>query len=114
MDTHGVIPPSRPTLARYGLALEDWAAICARQGWRCPICERHLSRVRTNIDHEHVAGWKKLPPERRRAYVRGVLCVRCNWKTVPDPTPPSQHLANLLRYIVEYEERYAAGPLLHD
>jgi hypothetical protein len=30
------------------------------------------------IDHEHVRGWKKMPPEQRKLYVRGLTCWYCN------------------------------------
>lgn len=29
-------------------------------------------------DHKHVKGWKAMPPEKRKLYVRGILCWFCN------------------------------------
>ncbi len=110
MNLHGVIPPTLPTLRRYGLTLFDWAEILERQGWLCPICERHASRVKLNIDHEHVLGWKRLPPELRRLHVRGVLCAHCNWRVMMDPTPPAGDLERLAAYVRDYEKRRAAAP----
>lgn len=68
--------PSRPTLKKYGLTYEDWRYIAYRQGYRCGVCGEE--RERLVIDHEHVRGWKAMPPEERRKYVRGLTCWYCN------------------------------------
>jgi hypothetical protein len=64
----------------YGLSPEQFDAILKAQGGGCAICkfipgpdDRAL-----DIDHRHVDGWKEMPPEERRLYVRGMLCDRCN------------------------------------
>ena len=31
-----------------------------------------------HVDHEHVDGWEEMPPEKRKLYVRGLLCNGCN------------------------------------
>ena len=49
-----------------------------KQGGVCAICKRVPPSLRLNIDHEHVKGWKKMPPEQRKQYVRGLLCFQCN------------------------------------
>jgi len=86
-------PPSAKTLARYGLSAEEWLAILERQFGVCAVCGRlpnppkprllKSGEVRQlgpqfNIDHDHIKGFKKLPPEKRKQHVRGVVCHYCN------------------------------------
>lgn len=70
--------PKPPTLRRYGLSLDEWRAMAERQGYVCFVCEKEPSTGRLCIDHFHVKGWKKMPPEERKKYVRGLLCWFCN------------------------------------
>lgn len=98
----GVTPPSERTCARYGMDVDGWLALAAAQNWVCPIC---LRKKRTyNIDHEHVPGWGKMPPEQRRRYVRGLLCVHCNWKVVHSRLSAVQ-AQRIAAYLAAYEER---------
>jgi hypothetical protein len=69
---------SEKTLEKYGLTAQDFENIIAMQGGVCAICKKEPSSGRLNIDHEHIKGWKKLPPEERKGYVRGALCYVCN------------------------------------
>ena len=48
------------------------------QGSVCFVCGIEPRTGRLCIDHEHVKGWKKMPPEQRKLYVRGLLCWVCN------------------------------------
>jgi len=73
-----VLAPSPATLKKYGLSLEEWQAILDRQGGVCFVCEQEPTKGRLCIDHFHVKKWKKMPPEQRKLYVRGLLCFRCN------------------------------------
>jgi hypothetical protein len=50
---------------RYGLSLDDYHAILARQGNACAICRKPNARL--CIDHCHASGT-----------VRGLLCSKCN------------------------------------
>jgi hypothetical protein len=53
---------------RYGITLEDYAALLASQGGRCAVCGTSDPGKQTwHIDHCHKTG-----------VVRGVLCGRCN------------------------------------
>lgn len=70
--------PTPGTLRRYGLTADDWLAILKRQGGVCAVCRTVPTSGRLVTDHEHVKGWKKLPREERRRYVRGILCFFCN------------------------------------
>lgn len=70
--------PSKATLDKYGLSQEEWQRILDAQGGVCFICKKMSSTGRLCIDHEHVKGWKKMPPEKRKLFVRGILCWVCN------------------------------------
>lgn len=69
--------PTPVTLKKYGLTILDWREIVSRQGYCCPICKRILEKS-TNIDHLHVQGWRRMKPENRKLWVRGVTCWWCN------------------------------------
>ncbi len=49
---------------RYGITIEDFDALLAKQGFLCPIC---LKRPAVHVDHDH-----------RTGTVRGILCEMCN------------------------------------
>lgn len=101
-EKYGIRIPRPGTLRRYGMDAGDWLALLAAQGWRCPICERRMPTF--NVDHEHVRGWANMEAAERRRYVRGILCVHCNWKMVNSnlPADKAQRIAN---YLQAYEER---------
>lgn len=103
----GIVVPAARTLRRYGLTPTAWLEILAEQGWQCPICERRVENW--NTDHEHVPGWAKMAPAQRRRYVRGVLCVRCNWKIVKSRME-ARVAENVARYLRAYERRRDGSP----
>ena len=70
--------PTEPTLKKYGLEQIDYRMMYEAQGGICPICEKKPKNDNFRIDHEHVKGWKKMPPEKRKLYVRGLVCMFCN------------------------------------
>lgn len=70
--------PGAATLARYGLSVESWNQLADLQGRVCYVCRKLPSSGLLNIDHEHVAGWAKMPDHARALYVRGLLCYWCN------------------------------------
>lgn len=70
--------PAASTLKKYGLSLPDWIELFNRKNGCCHICGRSFEGRRANIDHVHVRGWKKMAPEQRRGYIRGLLCYQCN------------------------------------
>lgn len=98
-----ISPPSAATLAKYGLSEGDWRTIGERQGWACAVCRKVPTTGRLCIDHEHVKGWKKLPPEKRAVYVRGLLCFFCNHYYVGRAITTEK-----ARNVVSYLEGYAA------
>lgn len=66
--------PSLETLKKYGLSLAEWENILYSQNGVCYVCGKISSTGRLVTDHEHVKNWKKMPPEQRKTYVRGLLC----------------------------------------
>lgn len=85
----------------YGLTKEEWLAIFKAQGYVCAICKQANKKWVT--DHEHVRGWKLLPPSERKKYVRGILCLWCNFRILRrGVTIPK--LENALSYLKAYEK----------
>lgn len=95
--------PQPATLKKYGLSREDFAQMWFRQEGRCAICENPLTG-RMNIDHEHVRGWKKMRPEKRKLYVRGVLCWTCN-RLIVGRGVNQYRLGRAFQYLSEYHLR---------
>ncbi len=100
--------PKRPTLKRYGLSVEAWQNIGERQGWKCAICEKVPTTGRLVIDHEHVRGWRQMPPGMRSRFVRGLLCWFCNKQTVGKGAT-IKRLRNAAGYLEAHEARKAWG-----
>jgi hypothetical protein len=94
--------PSAKTLTKYGMTEVHWHNLASLQYFVCGVCGKLPPSGRLHIDHEHVKGWKKLPPDQRRRYVRGLACFRCN----------SQFMRRgltleLAKSVVDYLEQYA-------
>jgi hypothetical protein len=53
--------------AVYGITLEQYNEMIARQGNRCAICDRPPGKNPLSVDHDHAT-----------KRVRGGLCARCN------------------------------------
>jgi len=100
--------PRPETPKKYGLSMDDWRGILERQGGCCYVCRRVPSSGRLCIDHEHVRGWKRLPPEERRLYVRGLLCFRCN-STFVSRGMTVERAQNIVLYLSEYLARRPAA-----
>ena len=106
----GITPPAAQTLRTYGLTQDDWLALLKGQDWKCPICMQGNDRPKTgkqalwNTDHEHVPGWVKMAPEKRKTYVRGVLCYYCNHRRV-NSRMASDEAQRIADYFRAYEER---------
>ena len=98
--------PSKATLRKYGLSPSEWWDILSRQGGACAVCHRVPANGRLCTDHEHVKGWKKMLPEQRKKYVRGMLCFFCNHYYVGRSITVAK-AANVLAYLKAYEVRNA-------
>lgn len=97
-------PPSNKTLAKYGLSREEWQERLTMQGGVCAVCHQEPSSGRLCVDHQHVKGWKKLPPEKRKLHVRGLLCWYCNHAYVGRGIT-IQKSRNVTAYLVNFEDR---------
>lgn len=103
-ESRGIFPPQPRTLGRYGITADDWLALLECQGWKCAVCER--TGRKWNTDHEHVPGWMKMPDDRRRIYVRGILCWHCNRRVVPSNLSAAD-ARRVHTYLDTYEKRRA-------
>lgn len=93
--------PTRATLRKYGLTVEDWQEILDRQGGACDVCQKVPASGTLHIDHQHVRGWKTMPAEVRRTYVRGLVCWFENTNLLRVGATPER-----LRRAADYLERY--------
>jgi hypothetical protein len=66
----------------YGLTLEAYQNLLEQQDYKCAICKEDKTKTGKTkvlcVDHIHVRGFKKLEPEEKIKYVRGLLCFLCN------------------------------------
>lgn len=100
--------PKLATLRRYGLTIEEWREILARQGNVCAVCRKMPPSGRLCVDHEHVPRWKKMPPEDRKRRVRGILCWTCNHYYVGRGIT-IQKAENVVDYLRRYDWRLREG-----
>jgi hypothetical protein len=107
-DPMPIVLPSEGTLAKYGLTIDEWLDYIPEvDGVR--VCAIHLEAPRTGrfvVDHQHVAGWKGMPPESRKRYVRGVICTTCNHYILTRYGNPLKH-RQAADYLEQYERRLA-------
>jgi hypothetical protein len=101
--------PSEATLKKYGLIEAEWQVMADAQGHACFICEKTPTTGRLVIDHEHVKGWKKMPPEQRKLYVRGLLCWVCNHYYVGRGISIAK-AEKVVKYLSDYAQRRPATP----
>jgi len=73
-----IIEPKPQSVARYNLTIQEWWAMLERQGGVCGVCKRVPPSGKFCVDHRHVPGWKRMAPEGRRRWVRGICCRNCN------------------------------------
>ena len=90
----------------YGLTEKEYDQILVQQRGRCSICGNFPKTRSLAVDHEHIKGYKKLPPEEKRRYVRGIVCFTCNWIMLSRGVTVSK-ARGLLRYLEDYERRKA-------
>jgi len=101
-DVGKLILPRPATLKRYGLTLEDWQEIFLLQNGLCPICERPLEKP--VVDHLHIRNWRKMKPEKRKRYVRGIPCSYCNRRRLARGM--SLKIArNIVAYLEKFEDK---------
>lgn len=94
--------PSKATLRKYGLSAEEWQAMWNKQNGVCPICLKPMSRA--VVDHKHIKGWKKLPANGRRKFVRSLLCWICNTRILTRGVTPEK-LDRAAQYLRDWEKK---------
>lgn len=52
---------------KYGISLNKLAKILESQGYKCAICDSHMTQAQACVDHCHTSG-----------RIRGILCNTCN------------------------------------
>lgn len=62
----------------YGITLEEWTEMFENQQKVCWICKTLPPTGRLSVDHIHIKGFKKMEPNDKKQYVRGLLCFLCN------------------------------------
>lgn len=95
--------PSEKVLSKYGLDAGAWMDLFRAQDGVCAVCRKLPTTARLCVDHDHAPGWKKMPPEERVRYVRGLLCFWCNKTYVGRAITVEK-----AQRVVEYLEAYAA------
>jgi hypothetical protein len=103
-----VTPPKKATLKRYGLSLEEWKAMLEEQGGVCAVCQKVPPNGRLCTDHHHAPKWKKMPPEQRKRYVRGLLCAYCNLRLLRKGWTLDK-LKRAVVYIEKYESKFVGS-----
>lgn len=62
----------------YGLTSTQWDKMFKDQGGVCWICQTMPKSKKLCIDHEHIPKYKTFSSEKKKKYVRGLLCFSCN------------------------------------
>ncbi len=96
--------PSKETLKKYGLSLDEWEKMLIMQAGVCAVCHKVSTTGRLVTDHEHAKNWKKMPPEQRKLYVRGLLCWVCNHYTLGRGATIAKFIA-AAAYLENHDER---------
>jgi hypothetical protein len=99
-----VLTPTPATLKKYGLSEPEWKAMLDEQGGVCYVCEQEPKKGRLVIDHYHAKGWRKMPPEQRKLFVRGLLCWWCNSSFLGRGITTAK-ARNVVRYLERYEAK---------
>lgn len=109
IETIEIQYPSAVTLKKYGLTLDEWIVILHSQDDVCPICGKFPSTGRFVTDHQHVKGYRTLPPEVRKTYVRGITCWFCN-RYYMSKGMTIEKAQNIATYLAKYGGKSAATP----
>ena len=96
--------PKPATLKKYGLDEVSWALLLQRQRFVCGLCMKEPPSGILVVDHQHVPKWRKMPPQERRRYVRGLACNHCNHRLLGRfmTAPNARRVAE---YLDAYEDR---------
>lgn len=100
----GIRVPTETTLKKYGLTVSTWLDLAALEGFTCAICEKKPKSGVLHIEHEHARRWKKMPPEQRVLFIRGLVCQFCN-RFVLARTITLRKARRIVWYLERYEGR---------
>lgn len=98
----GLRVPSPATLTKHGLTPELWLRLAEAQDFECFICTKTPRSGILHIDHQHVPRYYKKPPEKRRLFIRGLICQFCN-RFVLARTMTTPKALRIVRYLRRYE-----------
>ncbi len=105
--------PSKATCKKYGLTVQEWNDILDRQVGVCSICKRLPPSGILCVDHQHVRGFKKMPPEQRKRFVRTLACAFCNRRLLAKGIT-TERARNILAVLEAFDERLAATKPAND
>lgn len=92
----------------YGITIEEWEEKLADQDGVCFICRTFPKSGVLCTDHIHVSGFAKLPAEKKKKYVRGLLCFLCNTAIrVYERTGNGKRNREMLEGTLEYFKTYS-------
>lgn len=89
----------------YGITLDDWKDMYKKQGGVCEICKTLPKSGVLCVDHIHKKGYKKMPPEEKKKYVRALVCFLCNtvFGRIERRQDPRKVLNNINIYFSKYK-----------
>ena len=96
--------PSKQTVKKYGLSLKEWNDIADSQNHVCFICNQLPKSRILCVDHVHVKKFKKMPPEEKKKWVRGLLCRYCNLR-VASKAINLEKAKKLVVYLQAFEDK---------
>lgn len=99
-----IVVPQVHTLKKYGLTVEDYLHILESQGNVCAVCGKPSGTGKYYVDHFHAQGYKKMKAEKKKLYVRGVLCYMCNRFYVAKGITVDK-ARGVLNYLERFEKR---------
>jgi hypothetical protein len=100
--------PLPASLRKYGLDAPSYIEIARRQNFACFVCEKVPPSQTLDTDHQHVRGFAKMPPEKRRRYVPGLLCRHCNMRLVAKGMTAAK-AQRIALYLAAFDARLAGG-----
>lgn len=102
-----LITPTPATLKKYGLSLEEWQAMADAQEHKCFVCQQEPKQGRLHVDHEHIKMWKFMKAEERKLFVRGLLCMFCNYRLLGRGMT-IEKASKIVEYLQGYSKRRPA------
>ncbi len=91
----------------YGITVETYEEMLSAQEGVCALCSRPPKTKRLAVDHLHIPGYKKMLPDEKKKYVRGLLCSQCNQFLIGKNTLDSAR--KVVYYLEKFEERKCSG-----